>query len=73
MASHQVPEALADTQPLIFRLLSRTRHSLLLLQLFVKSGKHELEPESSQDRDAKHGGDDPVTCPVSVRLVEPDV
>ena len=71
--SSQVPKALANTQPLIFRLLSRTRHSLLLLQLLIQSRKHDLEPKGSQDRDAEHGGDDAVARTIRVRFIEPDV
>lgn len=71
--SHQVPEALADTQPLILRLLRSIRQRLLLFQLFVQPREHEPEPKRPQDRDAEHGGDNPVTRTVRVRLIEPDV
>jgi len=70
---HQVPEALADTQPLILRFLRSIRQRLLLPQLLVQSREHEPEPKRSQDRDAEHGGDDAVTRTVGVRLIEPDV
>jgi hypothetical protein len=70
---HQVPEALADTQPLVLRLLRSVRQRLLLLQLLVQLREHEPEPKRSQDRDAEHGGDNPVARTVRVRLIEPDI
>lgn len=72
---NEIPEALPHPQRLvrIFLVGLGIRLILSLLKFHIQIRQEHAEPETSNNRDAKHGRDNSVALPISVVCEVPDV